>query len=55
MDHCLGGNSRRAGLPLPLKARSNNVNRSLKADRVGATARKGATKSRATSVKEPGD
>ena len=55
MACCLGGISRRAGLPLPLKARSNPVSQSLTADRVGAMARKGATKSRATSMKEPGD
>ena len=51
MDQCWGGI--RAGLRPRLKARSNTG--CLKADRVGAMARKGATKSRATSTKEPGD
>ena len=55
MDHCLGGATRRDGPPLPLDSRSNTVSRSLKADRVGAMARKGASKSRATRMKEPGD
>jgi len=53
MDHCLGGATRRDGPPLPLDSRSNS--RSLKADRVGAMARNGASKSRATRMKEPGD
>ena len=53
MDRCLGGTSRRAGRPLPLKAWFNTVSRSLKADRVGAM--EGATKRRATRMKELGN
>jgi len=52
MDHCLGETSRRAELPL-LAAWSSTVNRSLVADRVGAM--EGATKRRATRMKEPGN
>ena len=53
MDHCGGGATRRDRLPLPLDLRPNTVSRSLEADRVGAIA--GASKSRATRRKEPGD
>jgi hypothetical protein len=56
MDHCRGGTTRRAaGLLPPADPRSNTVKRSLKADGVGAVGREGATKSRATRRKEPGD
>jgi hypothetical protein len=55
MDRCVGGASRRAGLALTLKAWSDTVNRSLKADRIGVMGRKAATESRATRTKEPGN
>jgi hypothetical protein len=55
MGQCLGGTIRRAGAPLPRDPRSNTVKRSPTAARARAIGRQRATKSRATTMKEPGD
>lgn len=55
MAHCWGGTPRRTGLPLPRQVWSNAGRRSLKAEGAGAVGRAGATMSRATRMKEPGD
>ena len=55
MGQCLGGTTRRAGVPVPRDPRSNTVKRSLRAARARVIGRQRATKSRATMMKEPGD
>jgi hypothetical protein len=54
MDRCLRGTSRRPGPPPPRDVRSKTVNRSLKADRVGAIGRAAVITGRLTRMKEPG-